>query len=133
MSDLDGELSPLAQALVVRDIAGHGGERDINGAGLAVLLANISMGDHQGHPAALSETQVRERIMGYDVADMPPPADLVGLLAETLSQRLGGIGTGRAWQSIGIKPDAGRGYSSGRSKTIWPIWKTLRDAALETR
>ena len=60
-------------------------------------------------------------------------ADLVGLLAETLSQRLGGIGTGRAWQSIGIKPDAGRGYSSGRSKTIWPIWKTLRDAALETR
>lgn len=124
------ELSPLGQALVIREIAGHGDEREINGAALAVLRANISLGDHQDHPAAAEAETIRRRIMAYDVEDMPAPPDMVALLAETLSQRLGGVGTARAWRSIGVKPDAGRGYSAGRSRVTWPIWFTLRHAAL---
>ena len=61
----------------------------------------------------------------------PAPTDLVAILLETLSQRLGGSGHAAAWRSIGINPNRGRDLLARSSRNVdWPIWKTLRDAAL---
>lgn len=121
----------LSQALVVRAISRADGETVMNGAALVALRANVRAGSHADHPAAAGADEIRRDIMALNVADMPPPTDLVAILLETLSQRLGGLGHAAAWRSIGINPNRGRDLLARSSRAVdWPIWKTLRDAAL---
>lgn len=121
----------LSQALVIRAISRADGETVLNGAALAVLRADALTGSHADHPAAAGADEIRRDIMALTVADMPPPTDLVAILLETLSQRLGGLGHAAAWRSIGINPNRGRDLLARSSRAVdWPVWKTLRDAAL---
>lgn len=123
----------LAQALVIREMRGgpDGDDALMNGAALAVLRADVLTGSHDDHPAAMSVPDIEQRIMGLGVADMPPPTDYVAILLETLSQRLGGLGHATAWRSIGVNPNRGRDLLSRNARAVdWPVWKTLRDAAL---
>ncbi|WP_186395020.1 hypothetical protein [Stappia sp. TSB10GB4] len=124
-------LTHLSQALVIRAISRPDGKTIMNGAALAVLRAGTLTGLHDDHPAAAGAKEIRRDIMALTVADMPPPTDLVAILLETLSQRLGGLGHAAAWRSIGINPNRGRDLLARYSRAVdWPIWKTLRDAAL---
>ena len=124
---------PLAQALVIRAMSRADGESLMNGAALAVLRSDVLTGTHADHPAAGGADEIFRDIMALTIADMPPPTDLVAILLETLSQRLGGVGHGAAWRSIGINPNRGRDLLARSSRAVdWPIWKTLRDAALLT-
>ena len=120
---------PLKQALVIRALkAGRGGL--INGAALAALRADVRASPH--HDVATRDAEAeRARLMAVDLQAMPPDSDDVGLLLETLSQRLGGHGYASAWRAIGINPHRGRDLLTRRARAVdWPIWKTLRDAAL---
>jgi len=122
--------SLLAQALVIRELRGDE-HTSINGAALAALRSDVLTGDHADHPAIHDAATVRDQIYAIVMADMPPPTDLVAILLETLSQRLGGVGHAAAWRSIGINPNRGRDLLARNAKAVdWPIWKTLRDAAL---
>lgn len=121
----------LAQALIIRAIARDDPERPLNGAPLAALRRQVAAGEHAEHPAALTAEAVRQEIMRLGICDMPPPTDLVATLLETLSQRLGGYGHNAAWGAIGIKGTRGRDLLARSANAVdWPIWKTLRDAAL---
>lgn len=123
-------LSPLARALIIRAIGAQTAEH-LNGAALAVLRGDTLIGTHDGHPAAESEPAARAAIMAVTVDDMPPPTDMVSLLLESASQRLGGIGRGQVWQSIGINANRGRDLLARNAGAVdWPIWYTLRAAAL---
>lgn len=127
------DLSPLAQALVIRELRGgrDGDDMAMNGAALAVLRADVLTGTHPDHPAAAAAPMIEDRIMALGIADMPPPTDLVAILIETLSQRLGGVGHAGAWRSIGVTPSRGRDLMARNARAVdWPTWKTLRDAAL---
>ena len=120
----------LAQALIIRALA-RDPERPLIGAPLAALRRQVAAGEHAGHPAAETAEAVRQQIMSLGIADMPPPTDLVATLLETLSQRLGGYGHNAAWSVIGIKGNRGRDLLARSAGAVdWPIWKTLRDAAL---
>ncbi|WP_337186562.1 hypothetical protein [Phenylobacterium sp.] len=124
-------MNPLAQALVVRELRGGADTAPANGAALAVIRADVLIGAHDDHPAAADAELIRRRIMSLGVADMPPPTDLVAILIETLSQRLGGLGHGPAWRSIGVNPNRGRDLLARSAQAVdWPIWFTLREAAL---
>ncbi|MCY1707747.1 hypothetical protein [Pannonibacter sp. SL95] len=123
--------SNLAQALIIRAIAREDAERALIGAPLAALRRQVAAGEHADHPAALTADAVRQEIRSLGVCDMPPATDLVATLLETLSQRLGGNGYKSAWEAIGIKPTRGRDLLARSAGAVdWPIWKTLRDAAL---
>ena len=122
--------SLLAQALVIRELRGDE-HTSINGAALAALRSDVLTGDHADHPAIHDAATVRDQIYAIVMADMPPPTDLVAILLETLSQRLGGVGHAAAWRSRGINTTRGRDLLARNAKAVdWPIWKTLRDAAL---
>lgn len=125
-------MTPLAQALVIHALrGGHGSDAVMNGAALAALRSDVLTGAHGDHPAALEESVLRERIMAIGIEDMPAPPDLVALLLDALSQRLDGVSRAQAWQSIGINPNRGRDLLARNARALdWPIWKTLRDAAL---
>ena len=141
MTDLD----PLARALVVRAISRSAPEHH-RGAALAVLRADVFNGtDHADHPAAIGAAAIRSEIMALTTADMPPSTDLVAILLETLAQRIlgvvlriypaaqriGGVSHAIAWQSIGINANRGRDLMARSAGAVdWPVWKTLRDAAL---
>lgn len=128
---MSAPLSPLAQALVIR------ADRDaaaspLNGAAIAALRGRTLLEVYSEHPAIRArENEMLARIMALDVAAMPPPTDLVAVLLEALSQRLGGPGHAAAWRSIGINPSRGRDLLARNARAVdWPVWKTLRDAAL---
>ena len=124
-------IAPLCQALVIRAISRADGETILNGAALTALRSDVLTGSHDDHPAAGGADEICRDIMALTIADMPPPTDLVAILLETLSQRLGGVGHAAAWRSIGINPNRGRDLLARSSRAVdWPIWKTLRDAAL---
>ncbi|NBN78663.1 hypothetical protein GWI72_10335 [Microvirga tunisiensis] len=121
----------LTQALIIRAIARDDPERPLIGAPLLALRRQVAAGEHAEHPAALTAEAVRQEIMRLGIGDMPPATDLVATLLETLSQRLGGNGYKSAWEAIGIKPTRGRDLLARSANAVdWPIWKTLRDAAL---
>lgn len=123
--------SHLAQALIIRAIARDDPERPLIGAPLAALRRQVAAGEHADHTAALTADAVRQEIMRLGICDMPPATDLVATLLETLSQRLGGHGYKSAWEAIGIKGTRGRDLLARSAGAVdWPIWKTLRDAAL---
>ncbi|MEC9346041.1 MAG: hypothetical protein VYB54_07425 [Pseudomonadota bacterium] len=125
------EMTPLERALVVRALS-RGENEAVRGAALAVLRQDVLTGAHAGHPAAAAAPEVRAAIMALAVDDMPPDPDMVGLLLETLSQRLDGMGYAAAWRHIGVNPNRGRDLLARSWQSVdWPIWKTLRDAALE--
>lgn len=126
------DLSPLARALVVRAISRQDSET-VNGAALAVLRGDALIGVHDNHPAARGAQTILDEIMAVGIDDMPPSTDLVAILLETASQRLGGVGWGAVWTSIGINPNRGRDLLARSANAVdWPIWKTLRDAALSS-
>ena len=120
----------LRNALIIRAISGAG-EAPRLGAALAVTRHDVMIGVHADHPAGQDTHAVHARLMAITAADMPPGTDDVGILLETLAQRLGGLSHAAAWQSIGINPNRGRGLlSRSRDAVDWPIFFTLRHAAL---
>jgi hypothetical protein len=125
-------MTPLAQALIIHALrGGHGSEAAMNGAALAALRSDVLIGAHADNPAAAEEDDIHDRIMAIGIQDMPPPTDLVALLLDALSQRLDGCSRAEAWRSIGINPNRGRDLIARNSHALdWPVWKTLRDAAL---
>jgi hypothetical protein len=121
----------LRQALAIRAISRAEPETPMVGHALAVLRGDALIGVHDDHPATSGADEIQRDIMALGIADMPPPTDLVAILLETLSQRLGGVGHAAAWRSIGVNPNRGRDLLARSSRNVdWPIWKTLRDAAL---
>lgn len=118
----------LRQALIIRALKEESGP--INGAALAVLRADVLTGSHD-EVATIDPEIERDRLMAIGLEAMPPETDDVVLLLETLSQRLGGLGYAAAWRSIGVNPNRGRAFLARNADAVdWPIWKTLRDAAL---
>ena len=118
----------LRQALIIQALKEESGP--INGAALAVLRAEVLTGRHDEVATADPEIE-RDRLMAIELEAMPPETDDVALLLETLSQRLGGLGYAAAWRSVGVNPNRGRGFLARNAAAVdWPIWKTLRDAAL---
>ncbi|MGI9522027.1 MAG: hypothetical protein ACR2PG_10300, partial [Hyphomicrobiaceae bacterium] len=71
-------------------------------------------------------------VMALTVEDMAPETHLVRLLAETFIQRQGGQSSmATVWRSIGVNPDHGRKWLSSEAQALdWPVWYTLREAAL---
>lgn len=125
------DLTHLSRALTVRAISRDEPEYANAGAALAVLRSDVYTGSHADHPAAASAQAIYDEIMDLTVADMPPSTDLVAILLETLAQRLGGGSWAMAWHSIGIKPSRGRDLLTRSAHALdWPIWYTLREAAL---
>lgn len=121
--------SPLAQALVIRSLRG---DPPAHGAELLALRMAVLDGEYNDHPAINSQRAVRRRLLAIGLDDMPPDTDDVALLLETLSQLLGGVGHAQAWESIGVGKSRGRGLLARNQRAVdWPIWKTLRDAALD--
>ncbi len=87
--------------------------------------------DPAGFPSAKEGFEVWSRLWGYTIADMPPTADDMSLLIDTICMRNGFTARADAWRTIGIGPDRGRGLLARNVSAIdWPIWKTARDAAL---
>lgn len=122
-------LAPLAQALVIRSLRG---DPPIQGAELLALRNAVSNGEHDEHRASSSMQRVRIRLIAIGIEGMPPDTDDVALLLETLSQKLGAVGHAKAWESIGVNANRGRGLlARNRNAVDWPLWKTLRDAALD--
>ena len=122
-------LSPLARALIIREIGEHAAE-PLNGAALAVLRSDTLTGSHDDHQAGADEDRARDAIMAIGADDMPPPTHLVSLLLETASQREGGIPRAAVWRAIGIKPNRGRDLLARNAQAVdWPIWFTLREFA----
>ena len=71
------------------------------------------------------------RLMALTRDDMPPTSDDLALLIDTLAFRLGATSRAKAWRSIGIKPRQGDDLMKrGIQHVSWPIWFTLRHAAL---
>lgn len=119
----------LKQALIIRALKEEEGG-PIGGAALAVLRGDVLTG-YYDEVATSDEAVERDRLMAIELDAMPPETDDVALLLETLSQRLGGLGFAAAWRSIGVNPNRGRDFLTRNPRGVdWPIWKTLRDAAL---
>jgi hypothetical protein len=98
-----------------------------------VLRGDVYTGHYGDHPAASGAQAIYDEIMAVHVADVPPSTDLVAILLETLAQRLGGVSWAMAWQSIGVKTSRGRDLLTRSAQALdWPIWYTLREAALRT-
>lgn len=124
------DLTNLARAMKVRALS-QDGDADVFGAALAVLRGDAMTGalDDQIDMDAARVTY--DEIMALTVADMPPSTDLVRTLIETVSQREGGISAAMVWRSIGVNPNRGRDFMSRQAHAVdWPIWYTLREAAL---
>lgn len=120
-------------------------------AALARALAYRAMkdGEPPGHAQAnlreriLSNTKILDvtpprveeayrRLMAITIADMPPDTDDVSLLLDALAMRIGATKRADAWRSIGINPNRGRDLLARNAEAVdWPIWYTLRAAALE--
>lgn len=120
-------LITLARACYVRQQAL---EDVTHGAALAVLRGNVFAGMHDEDLDLNAARQAMNEIYALQVADMPAHADLIALLLECIAIRIGGLSRAAAWQSIGIKHNTGRDILAGRSRCDWPIWFTLREAAL---
>lgn len=120
----------LARALAIIAIAKDGGVH-CRGAALVALRRDALTGAYDGHPATADGDVYGRLIMAIDVPDMPPATDLVVVLLETLSQRLGGVSRAQTWRSIGVNSNRGRDLLARNAEAVdWPTWKVLRDAAL---
>ena len=120
----------LRQALAVNEIR-HQSSPPMNGAALVRLRQSVWSGEF-GEGVSVDADLMRSQISALDVPDVPPSSALVIVLVETLSQRLGSVGAKPAWESIGIKGRTGEEFMKRSAKSVsWPIWKTLRDAALD--
>lgn len=127
---MKASMDHLARALVVRAIAGDRDD-DLVGAGLSVLRADVMVGVHDDRLDLDAARIIHDEIMTVTGDDMPPSTDLVAILLETLSQRLGGVSRADCWRSIGVNPNRGRGLLGRNAHALdWPIWYTLREAAL---
>lgn len=72
-----------------------------------------------------------KRIMARGVEDMPPTADDLSLLIDTIAMRHGLHARADAWRIVGIGPDRGRDLLTRSAGAIdWPIWFVCRHAAL---
>lgn len=122
----------IARALAIQDISRREGETDRIGAALAVLRADALTGAYDDHPACASAEAERARLLAISARDMPPTPDDLALLLEAASQKLGAVSYGAVWESIGVTRHRGRNFLSarGRGAIDWPIWFTLREAAL---
>lgn len=124
------DLTHLAHALTVLAIS-RAAPEDHVGHMLAVLRSDTMIGANDGHVASSNAAAVYDDIMSLGLDDMPPPTDIVAVLLETVSQRRGGISRASVWRSIGINPNRGRDLMARSASAVdWPIWYTLRQAAL---
>lgn len=74
------------------------------------------------------------RLMAVKITDMPPSTDDVSLLLDALAMRIGATKRADAWRAIGINPNRGRDLLARYAGSVdWPIWYTLRTAALGER
>lgn len=120
----------LYQALVIKAIRARS-DKPMKGAAIAALRQSIWQGDVTPDES-IPVDSVRKAIYSLGVEDMPPPSDLVSTLVETLSQKMGNVGVKPAWEAIGVKGRTGEELMRRTAKSVnWPVWKTLRDAALE--
>lgn len=98
-------------------------EQALRAAALAVLRADAMIGAHDDHPATHSAQTAHDRIMGVTVSDMPADPDMIGVLLETLSQRLGGVSRADCWRHIGVNPNRGRDLLARSANALdWPIF-----------
>lgn len=96
----------------------------------AALRERIILGP-VSQDAQRSAGETARRIMALGIADMPPATEDVALLLDTLAMRRGLTKRADAWARIGIKQTRGKEFMSRNWRAVdWPIWKTLRDAAL---
>lgn len=126
-------LTPIGRALIIRRRAdaAHRGGRELDGAALAFLRSDVLTGAHDSDPATGDEAAKLAEIASITRHDMPPPIDLVSLLLETASQRLGGLTRAQVWRTVGVNPNRGRGLLSRNAGALdWPLWFTLHDLAL---
>lgn len=71
------------------------------------------------------------RIRALTPEDMPPPAEDLALLIDTIAMRHGHTARADAWRVIGISPDTGRGLLGRQAASIsWPTIFTARAYAL---
>lgn len=76
--------------------------------------------------------QEAARILRIHIDDMPPATDDVALLLDAIAFRIGATTRADAWRSIGINPNRGRDLLARNAQAVdWPIWFTLRTAALQ--
>ena len=117
----------IAHALMYREQAPSVGQ----GAALAKLRHDIA----QTAPSVAffdRSSALFSRLMSVSIPDMPPSVDDVSLLVDILAFRLGATSRADAWRAIGMNPNGARNLLTGdRARNVtWPVWKTLRDAAL---
>lgn len=120
-----------ATRALARALAFRAGQPDTPAGTATAHLRRRLMG-HAPPPAAAAEAiRLTTRLMAIPMSGMPPATDDVSLLLDALVFRLGATSRADAWRSIGINPDTGRGLLARNANAVtWPIWKTLRDAAL---
>lgn len=123
-------LSALHMALRFR---AERGETPAGNAMASLRVRIASETDVQPLPEARLVLIQREadRLLRLNLDDMPPSADDVALLVDTLVFALGETSRAAAWRHIGIKPQSGADLiGRNRASVNWPIWFTLRHAAL---
>lgn len=111
-------------------------ERGETPAGNAMAALRIRIADETDQQA-LPEARLMllkgeaDRLLRIGVEDMPPSSDDVALLVDTLVFRLGETSRSAAWRFIGVNPRSGADLiGRNRAAVNWPIWFTLRHAAL---
>ena len=122
-------LSPLQQAIVIL-CERQTDNGDLVGAPLTKLRHDVAEGHYDRHPEIGTSEDVHRAVMSLGIADMSPDSDTVSLLLETLAAKHQ-CSRGQAWKLIGIGSKRGRDLLSRNAHAVdWPIFKTLRDAAL---
>lgn len=75
-----------------------------------------------------------DRLRRIRIDGMPPPADDLSLLIDTIAMRHGYTSRADAWRHIGINPNRGRSLLGQNAQAIdWPIWFCAREAAIGAR
>lgn len=107
---------------------------DHHGAALAALRVSIAAETDAGRlPAQRIALAYREwgRLRAISINDMPPSTDHVALLLDTIAFKIGATSRAEAWRHIGVNPNRGRDLLARNAQAVdWPIWFTLRHAAL---
>lgn len=118
------DLEHLARAVAYRAAMGSVAP----GRAQAALRVSI-----MAQPPAITDdvAAAYRRIMAREVDDMPPTADDLSLLVDTIAMRHGLHARADAWRIVGINPDRGRDLLTRSASAIdWPIWYTVRAYAI---
>jgi hypothetical protein len=104
------------------------------GRSAARLRQRIQAGEFD---ATIPEQTARDMIVDIDrieVGHMPPNRLFLKVLVDALCFRMRASTRAAVWPMIGITAAAGKSYlQTGHRSVTWPIWFTLREAALGRR